>query len=589
MATRSSLGTISTPSTLAISNGTLQIEGNTVTAINLSANTTLKTNSERHIISANLVKADIKDLGDILTNPLTVDLDADGKNITNVGNIETTLLNNRGVLYNPSITNLNMNNFNINNTTNINTTTLNNLTPAYNTPLINLDMNGKDIENVGNIETTLLNSRGVLYNPSIANLNMAGFNINNSPTITTLQDKTQYITADTKTGETVFNSSILLNGGNITNMNSILFDNGSTIVADNQNLLLTSNNLITTTASIDTDFDIRCGTLTAVDISNSTFSNLINKTQYQSVVTASQTTRFDGIVNATTTLSVGVAQSGQTGYNFPLTRPLVAGYVLTTPSSTGNTLQFQVAADASKIQNITAVPNLTTFTGSTRVLSNTTVDGLSTLVGGITSNTKITLTKNIIEIQEDNVQTQAITIGNLLTTGYALPRTTNGIAGSDLRLLSDGNLSFYSPGSIRAYRVDTVPDATTLTFNFANTLVNLSGSLSTQNIVGDFSWQATGAQYTGAITRPFNANFSIILLNENKDIVPIITLTLATIGGIDHSTQVFEHTHNRTRQWILMATGVVSQNQIITARIKSTLAGGASTTICSPQLNITLL
>jgi hypothetical protein len=326
-----------------------------------------------------------------------------------------------------------------------------------------------------------------------------------------------------------------------------------------------------------------------VDISNTTFSNLVNKTQYQSVNTPLNSTVFAGIVNATTTLSVGNAQPNQTGYNLPTSRPLSAGYVMVTPAGTGNTLQFQIPADASKIQNITAVPNLTTFTGSTRVLSNTTVDGVSNLVGGIISNTKITLTKNIIEIQEDNVQTQAITIGNLLTTGYALPRTTNGIAGSDLRLLSDGNLSFYAPGSIRSYRIDTVPDATTLVFNFANTLVNLSGSMTTQNIVGDFSWQATGARYEGAITRPFIANFSVILLNENKDIVPTITLTLATIGVLDHSTQVFEHTHNRARQWVLQATGVVSQNQIITARIKSTLAGGASTTIGSPQLNITLL
>jgi hypothetical protein len=520
---------------------------------------TLKTDESRNIVTADLFLSDIKDYvpspEGVVVNPLTETLNADGKDIINVGNLETTLINNRGITYNPAISNLSMANFNINNVNNINIQTINSKTP--------------------------------LYNPSTGDLNMGGFNINNCPTITTLQDKTQYITVDTKTGETIFNSSILLNGGNITNMNSILFDNGATIVAENQNLLLTSNNLITTTANIDTDFDVRCGTLTAVDISNTTFSNLVNKTQYQSVNTPLNSTVFAGIVNATT-LSVGNAQPNQTGYNLPTARPLSAGYVMVTPAGTGNTLQFQIPADASKIQNITAVANLTTFTGSTRVLSNTTVDGLSTLVGGIVSNTKITLTKNIIEIQEDNVQTQAITIGNLLTTGYALPRTTNGIAGSDLRLLSDGNLSFYAPGSIRSYRVDTVPDATTIVFNFANTLVNLSGSMTTQNIVGDFSWQATGARYEGAVTRPFIANFSVILNNEDKNNIPTATLTLATIGGIDHSTQVFEHTNNRTRQWILNATGVISTNQIITARIKSTIAG-ASTTICSPQLNITLL
>jgi hypothetical protein len=556
---RSSLGFIADATTSRLLDGSIIVNASTLTATNLQPSMTLKTDESRNIVTADLFLSDIKDYvpspEGVVVNPLTETLNADGKDIINVGNLETTLINNRGITYNPAISNLSMANFNINNVNNINIQTINSKTP--------------------------------LYNPSTGDLNMGGFNINNCPTITTLQDKTQYITVDTKTGETIFNSSILLNGGNITNMNSILFDNGATIVAENQNLLLTSNNLITTTANIDTDFDVRCGTLTAVDISNTTFSNLVNKTQYQSVNTPLNSTVFAGIVNATT-LSVGNAQPNQTGYNLPTARPLSAGYVMVTPAGTGNTLQFQIPADASKIQNITAVANLTTFTGSTRVLSNTTVDGLSTLVGGILSNQKITLTKNIIEIQEDNVQTQAITIGNLLTTGYAFPRTTNSITGSDLRLLSDGNLSFFAPGSIRSYRVDTVPDATTIVFNFANTLVNLSGSMTTQNIVGDFSWQATGARYEGAVTRPFIANFSVILNNEDKNNIPTATLTLATIGGIDHSTQVFEHTNNRTRQWILNATGVISTNQIITARIKSTIAG-ASTSITSPQLNITLL
>ena len=119
MSTRSGLGTSFNPSALAVSNGTLAIEGETVTTINLLANSTLKTNGDRHIISANLFKSDIKDLGDILTNPLTNSLDADGKDIIDVGNISTTLINGRSVLYNQSIANLNMANFNINNVNNI--------------------------------------------------------------------------------------------------------------------------------------------------------------------------------------------------------------------------------------------------------------------------------------------------------------------------------------------------------------------------------------------------------------------------------------------------------------------------------------
>ena len=102
MATRSGLGTSYNSSAISVSDGTLEIQGQTVTAINLSPNTTLKTNGERHIISANLFKADIKDLGDILTNPLTSTLNADGKNIINIGDLQTTLINGKGVLYNQS-------------------------------------------------------------------------------------------------------------------------------------------------------------------------------------------------------------------------------------------------------------------------------------------------------------------------------------------------------------------------------------------------------------------------------------------------------------------------------------------------------
>jgi hypothetical protein len=66
-------------------------------------------------------------------------------------------------------------------------------------------------------------------------------------------------------------------------------------------------------------------------------------------------------------------------------------------------------------------------------------------------------------------------------------------------------------------------------------------------------------------------------------------MTLVNITATtDFSTIIFEHTHNRSRQWNLMAHGTIAQNQIISARIRSSLAG-ASTTIGSPQLNITLL
>lgn len=580
MATRSILGSINNAASLSLINGTVDIIANSLSSNSLAPGTTVKTDTGGSLISADLTKSDIVDLGDVISNPLSGDLDAGGSDILNVGNI--------------------------------NTTTLNSKTPFYQTTTEDLDMNAKNIENVSNLEVTTINNRGVLYTPSIVNLNMNNFNINNVGNInaTTLNSKTpfyQTTTVDLDMNNNAINNVSIINfptGQYISGQDGSavnLYTEGDITLACSQVVIgdnIATNYTLPTVRGADNSI-MTLGTdgasswsntlVNQVGTNSSNITTLQNKTQYQTVNVPAQTTIFTGIVNASTSFSIGNAQPNQTGYVLPPARPLTAGYVMVTPASSGNTLQFQVAADASKIQNLTASTGQSTFTGILNVGSDLKVNGVSTLVGGITSNTKITLTKNIIEIQEDNVQTQAITIGNLLTTGYALPRTTNGIAGSDLRLLSDGNLSFYSPGSIRAYRVDTVPDATTLTFNFANTLVNLSGSLSTQNIVGDFSWQATGAQYTGAITRPFIANFSVILLNENKDIVPVITLTLATIGSIDHSTQVFEHTHNRARQWVLQATGVVSQNQIITARIKSTLAGGAATTIGSPQLNITLL
>ena len=519
---RSSLGYIADATTNRLLDGSIIVNASTLTATNLQPSTTLKTDESRNIVTADLFLSDIKDYvpppeGGVF-NPLTENLNADGKDIINVGNLSTTLINNRNILYNASISNLNMANFNINNVDNLNTTTINNLTPAYNTPLIDLDMNNKNIENVGNLETTLINSRGILYNTSIANLNMGGFNINNSPTITTLQGKTAFITTNPEFNETVFNGPVLLNG-TVSNANEILFNNGSSISSNTQDLTLYSQFNIATDSNFNSTAQITCNTLNADNIS----------------------------VPAITTLQT-------------------------------------------KTQNLTASTGQATFSGILNVNSELKVNSLSTLVGGILSNQKITLTKNIIEIQEDGVYSQAITIGNLATTGYALPRTTNSIAGSDLRLLSDGNLSFHAPGSIRAYRVDTVPDFNTLTFASANVFVNFSGYLTTQQITNNaFTWQATGARYEGTVTRNFIADFSVILLNENKDIVPNITLTLVNItGAIDYSSQIVEHTHNRSRQWCLSATGTVAQNQIISARIRSSLAL-ASTTIGSPQLNITLL
>jgi len=477
---------------------------------------------------------------------------------------------------------------------------------------INLD--NKDIIGVDNLEVKTINGGAILSNPLTATLDLNGNSIINNPEIDGVIQKTQYITAVEEFGETQFSGGILVNGL-ISNPSEVLFINGSTITGAEADLVINGGVMgnISSTSSITTTSNMTCSTINADAINVPAVTTLQTKTQYQSIFTPTQSTVFTGIVNATTTLAVGTAQSGQTGYNLPLNRPLSAGFVMVTPASTGNTLVFQLAADPNKIQNLTATANQTNVAGSmtlTGNLSCATLNSKTPLynpsianldMGGFTITNSPTITTlqnkttNIDVLQTTPVQTyfNGLIIANTLTLGnagstYTYPNL-RGNTGQGLRLLSDNSLGWFGTSSIRAYRVDTVPDFNTLTFASANVFVNFSTYLTTQSIVGDFSWQTTGARYEGAVTRPFLADFSVILLNENKDIVPTLTLTLVNITGtVDYSSQIFEHTHNRSRQWVLQATGTVSQNQIISARVRSSLVG-SSTTIGSPQLNITLL
>jgi hypothetical protein len=284
----------------------------------------------KDIVGVNNLEVKTVNGGAILTNPLTSDLDCDGKNILNVGDLEVTTINNRSVLYTPSIGNLNMNNFNINNVNNINATTLNSKTPFYQTTTVDLDMNNNAINNVS---------------------------IVNFPT-------GQYI--DGQDGSALD----LYTEGDITLACS------QVVIGDNP----TTNYTLPTVRGADSSI-MTLGMdgasswsdtlVNQVGTNSSNITTLQTKTQYQSVVIPSQTTLFTGIVNATTTLAVGVAQSGQTGYNFPLSRPLVAGYTLVTPASTGNTLSFQIAADPNKILNQTSISGVSTTFNGQIIVGNT--------------------------------------------------------------------------------------------------------------------------------------------------------------------------------------------------------------------------
>ena len=308
---RSSLGFVADATTVRLSDGSIIVNASSLTATNLQPSTTMKTDASRNIVSADLFLSDIKDYvppaGSQVFNPLTEDLDADGKDIINIGNLETTLVNNKNILYNQSIANLNMANFNINNVNNINAQTINSKTP--------------------------------LYNPSTSALNMGGFNITNSPTITPLTQKTQFITADETYGETQFSGGVLVNG-NITNASDILFENGASIDGS------------------EADLSISVPGIGAITMGN----NLISTAN----ITGANITAT-GVINGPI-VGIGNAQPNQTGYNFPITRPLSAGQVMVTPLSSGNTLQFRTA-------NLDGILNQTSILGISTTIANALILG----------------------------------------------------------------------------------------------------------------------------------------------------------------------------------------------------------------------
>jgi hypothetical protein len=311
MSTRSILGSVNNSTSLSLVNGTVDIVANSLSSTSLFSNTTVKTDSTGAIISADLNKIDIKDLGETLSNPLTENLDADGKDILNVGNLEAALINNRGVLYNPSVANLSMANFNINNVNNLNTQTINSKIP--------------------------------MYNPAVADLDMKNFNIINEPTIVQLQNKTINIGVN-QFNETTFGTSINLAGNAINDTSIISFANGSVIdgvsTAD-LSIQIPGAGRILSDSVLETSADIKATNITAF-----------------------------GIINGQI-LGVGVAQAGQPGYNFPLSRPLTAGQVMVTPASTGNTLSFRSA-------NLDGILNQTSINGISTTFSHAVILGSPT-------------------------------------------------------------------------------------------------------------------------------------------------------------------------------------------------------------------
>lgn len=311
MSTRSILGSVNNSTSLSLINGTVDIVANSLSSTSLFSNTTVKTDSTGALISADLNKIDIKDLGYVLTNPLTETLDADGKDIINVGNLETTLINNRGVLYNQSIENLNMSNFNVNNVNNLNTQTINSKTP--------------------------------MYNPAVANLDMKNFSIINEPTLTQLQNKTVNIGVN-QFNETSFGTAITLSGNDINETSILRFVNGSVMDGGSTadlSLQVPGAGKIISDSIFETTGDVRGLNITAT-----------------------------GVINGPI-VGIGNAQPFQTGYNFPISRPLSAGQVMVTPISSSNTLLFRTA-------NLDGILNQSSILGISTTFANAVILGSPT-------------------------------------------------------------------------------------------------------------------------------------------------------------------------------------------------------------------
>jgi hypothetical protein len=249
---------------------------------------------------------------------------------------------------------------------------------------------------------------------------MAGNNIDNNPQLDNLQDKTQYISVVSESTETQFAGSILING-EISNPSLLRFTNDSVIDGSETDLTISVAGIgkITTDNKIETTSDLKCDTLTAItSISAPEITTLQNRTQYlsasanvstftgevkattltatttisgpqittlqnqtQYLSASANTSTFTGDVKVTNITASGVingaivgignAQPNQTGYNFPIARPLSAGQVMVTPVSSSNTLLFRTA-------NLDGILNQSSILGISTTFANAVILGSPT-------------------------------------------------------------------------------------------------------------------------------------------------------------------------------------------------------------------
>ena len=240
----------------------------------------------------------------------------------------------------------------------------------------NINLDNQDIIGVNNLETKTINGGSPILNPLTTTLDMAGNNIDNNPQLDNLQDKTQYISVVAESTETQFAGSILING-EISNPSLLRFTNDSVIDGSETDLTISVAGIgkITTDNTIETTTDLKCDNLTAItSISAPQITTLQDKTQY--LTASANVSTFTGDIKATNVINgvivgIGNAQPNQTGYNFPIARPLSAGQVMVTPVSSSNTLLFRTA-------NLDGILNQSSILGISTTFANAVILGSPT-------------------------------------------------------------------------------------------------------------------------------------------------------------------------------------------------------------------
>ena len=322
--------------------------------------------------------------GDMICEEMTLtgNINLDDQDIVGVNNIETKTINGSTPMLNPATGDLDMFGYAINNnpqldnlqdkTQYISVVAESTETQFAGSILVNGDISNPNLVRFTNdsvingSETDLTISVAGIGKISTDNIiettsdlkcdNLTAVTSISAPQITTLQNKTQYLSASgnvsTFTGE--------VKASTLTATTTISAPQITTLQNQTQ-YLSASGNVSTFTG------EVKASTLTATTtISAPQITTLQNKTQY--LTASGNTSTFTGDVKVTnilngTNLSVGDATPNNTGYFFP-PRPLGVNYCLTTGTAASNVLVWTFA-NLQSIFNLTAVPSVSsTFTGS---------------------------------------------------------------------------------------------------------------------------------------------------------------------------------------------------------------------------------